>query len=81
MPDDDRMEVDACVRLLHEALALQHRSVLQYSLSAGSISGLEFVGLADRLSAYAQAELVDARRIVEKIGALGGEPSTTVAPL
>lgn len=81
MADDDPMEVDACVRLLNQALALQHRSVLQYSMSAGTICGLEFVGLADRLSAYAQEELIDARRMVEKIGALGGEPATKVAKL
>ena len=72
------MEVDACVRLLNQALSMQHRSVLQYTMAAGMVAGLEFVGLADRLWGYAEAELADNRRIVEKISALGGEPSTTV---
>ena len=72
------MEVDTCVRLLNQALSMQHRSVLQYTMAAGGVAGLEFVGLAERLWQYAQAELADGRRIVEKIGALGGDPTTTV---
>jgi bacterioferritin len=72
------MEVDACVRLLNQALSMQHRSVLQYTMSAGAVGGLEYMGLADRLWDYAQAELADGRRLVEKISALGGDPTTTV---
>src|SRR5688500_1222122 len=72
------MEVDTCVRLLNQALSMQHRSVLQYTMAAGGVAGLEFVGLAERLWEYAQAELADGRRVIEKISALGGEPTTTV---
>ena len=72
------MEVDACVRLLNQALSMQHRSIVQYTMAAGAIGGLEFMGLADRLWEYAQAELADGRRMVEKVAALGGDPSTTV---
>lgn len=74
----DPMEVDTCVRLLNQALSMQHRSVLEYTMAAGGVAGLEFVGLAERLWDYAQAELADGRRMVEKISALGGEPTTSV---
>src|SRR5918998_821559 len=40
MPDE-RMDVDAQVKALNEALALQLRSVLHYVLTAGSIIGGE----------------------------------------
>ena len=72
------MEVDTCVRLLNQALSMQHRSVLQYTMAAGGVAGLEFVGLAERLWEYAQAELADGRRVIEKISARGGAPTTTV---
>jgi bacterioferritin (cytochrome b1) len=48
---------------------------------AGSVIGLEFQAHADRMRAHALSELEDATRLVEKITALGGEPSTEVAPL
>jgi bacterioferritin (cytochrome b1) len=71
---DERMDVDAQIEALNEALALQLRSVLQYSLTAGSIVGLEFQAHADKLRGFAAAELEDAIRLVEKVTALGGDP-------
>jgi len=73
MPDE-RMDVEKQVKALNEALELQLRSVLQYSLTAGSIVGLEFQAHADRLRGFALAELEDAILLVEKITALGGDP-------
>jgi bacterioferritin (cytochrome b1) len=81
MPPEERMDVDAQLELLNEALRLQHRSVLHYSLTAGSVIGLEYQAHAERMRAHARAELADATRLVEKITALGGEPTTQVAPL
>lgn len=78
---NEPMDVAKAVRLLREALHLQYRSTLQYTVAAGSVSGLAYVGLVDRLWQYAQAELADTRRFVEKIVALGGEPVTAAAPL
>ena len=60
---------------------LQYRSVLQYTLSSGSLFSFEFQAFGDRFWEFARAELDDARRLVEKITALGGEPSTEVAEL
>jgi len=81
MSADETMNVDDQVECLNVALRLQHRSVLMYSLTAGSVIGLEFQAHADKMRAHARSELEDATRLVEKITALGGEPATEVAPI
>lgn len=81
MPPDETMNVDEQVECLNTALRLQHRSVLMYSLTAGSVIGLEFQAHADKMRAHSLSELEDATRLVEKITALGGEPTTEVAPM
>jgi bacterioferritin len=82
MPDDppkDPLDADAAIERLNAALRLQYRSVLGYTLAAGSVTGFEHLGVADLLWRFAQAELEDTRRIVEKIVTLGGEPVVDVA--
>ena len=74
------MNVEEMVAALNEALTLQHRSVLQYTLTAGSVVGLEFQAHADKLRGFAREELEDAVRLVEKVIALGGEPATEPQP-
>jgi bacterioferritin (cytochrome b1) len=66
---------------LNAALSLQYRSALAYTLASGSLFGFEYQALGDRLWTYGQAELADARLLVEKVVALEGEPTTEVAPL
>jgi bacterioferritin (cytochrome b1) len=78
---EERLDVEAAISCLNEALELQYRSVNQYMLSSGSLFGFEFQALGDRLWDYAQAELADARKLVEKVVALGGEPTTEMAAL
>lgn len=78
---DDEMDVPAVLDGLNKALAMQHRSALQYTLSSGSIFGFEYQALGDRLWVFAAAELADARLLVEKVAALGGAPTTDVAPM
>jgi bacterioferritin (cytochrome b1) len=73
MPEET-MNLGAVRDKLAKALRLQYRSVLQYTLTAGSIVGIEYQGLSDRLWRFAEAELDDARRLVEKLVALEGEP-------
>jgi bacterioferritin (cytochrome b1) len=80
MPDE-KMDVEKQIECLNRALRLQHRSVLQYSLVAGSVIGLEYQAHADKMRKHAASELEDATRLVEKIAALGGEPTTEVAPI
>ena len=82
MSDDvDPLEVDAVLDLLGTALSLQYRSALQYTQVAGSLTGLEWTVLGVQLWAFAEAELDDARRLVEKIVALGGTPPSSPADL
>jgi bacterioferritin (cytochrome b1) len=81
MPEEETMDVEEQLRCLNVALRLQHRSVLNYSLVAGSVIGLEFQAHADKMRKHSLSELEDATRLVEKIAALGGEPTTEVAPL
>src|ERR671912_318663 len=81
MPPDETMDVDAQIECLNRALRLQLRSVIQYSLVSGSVIGLEFQAHADKMKKHALAELEDATRLVEKIAALGGEPTSEVAPM
>jgi bacterioferritin len=80
MPEE-KMDVEAQIECLNRALRLQLRSVLQYSLVAGSVIGLEYQAHAEKMHAHALSELEDATRLVEKITALGGAPTTDVAPL
>jgi len=77
--EDELLDVDKAIQKLNAALRLQHRSVLQYALVAGGLTGWEYQGLADRLTQYAEAELLDLRRLAEKVVSLGGAPNTTVA--
>jgi bacterioferritin (cytochrome b1) len=81
MPPDETMDVEEQIECLNRALRLQHRSVIQYSLVAGSVIGLQYQAHADKMKQHALAELEDATRLVEKITALGGDPTTEVAAL
>ena len=75
---DEEMDVDEVLQRLNDALRLQQRSVLHYTTAAASVGGLAYVGLADRWWTYATEELRDTRRLIEKIVALGGEPTNDV---
>jgi len=77
--EKDPLDVDGAVERLNAALRLQYRSVLGYTIAAGSVTGFEHQGIADLLWRFAQSELDDTRRIVEKIVTLGGEPAVDAA--
>ena len=76
----ERMDVEEQVKHLNVALRLQYRSAIQYTLAAGGLAGFEFQPLAADLGRFGLEELDDARRLAEKITALGGEPTDDVAP-
>ena len=80
-PPEETLDVEQARERLNAALSLQYRSVLSYTLASGSLFGFEYQALGDRLWQYGQAELGDARLLVEKIVALGGDPTTVVAEL
>jgi bacterioferritin (cytochrome b1) len=71
---EETMNLGAIQEKLAKALRLQYRSALQYTVTAGSIVGIEYQAFGDSLWKFAEAELEDARRLVEKLAALDGEP-------
>jgi bacterioferritin (cytochrome b1) len=77
----DPMDEERVLEALNHALALQQRSVLQLTMGAGSMFGLEYQAVGGKLWLFARAELEDTKLLVEKITALGGDPSVEVAPL
>lgn len=78
---EERMDREEQVRRLNAALRLQHRSALQYTLTAGSLGGFQFQPMPGDLARFGAADLDDARRLAEKVTALGGDPTAEVAPL
>jgi bacterioferritin (cytochrome b1) len=68
------MNLGAVREKLAKAVRLQYRSVLQYTLTAGSIVGIESQAVGDRLWLFAEAEIEDTRRLIEKLAALEGDP-------
>ena len=75
------MEVEEAIETLNRALSLQARSALAFTLAAGTARGIPAQAIGTTLWEFAQSELDDTRRLVEKIVALGGQPTTDVAPL
>jgi bacterioferritin (cytochrome b1) len=74
------MDEAAVLAALNHALTLQTRSLLQFTAASGSMFGLEVQGMSAHLWEFAEAELADTRLLVEKITALGGDPTTEVSP-
>ena len=72
--DKDPLDIDLALERLTRALPLQLRSAAAYTMAAGSITGFQYLGLADLLWRFAEADLDDARRLVEKVITLGGQP-------
>ena len=75
------MDVEEVLDCLNQALELQLRSLLQFTQASGSMFGLEVQGVSERLWTFAESELTDTRLLVEKITALGGDPTTEVGEL
>jgi bacterioferritin (cytochrome b1) len=75
------MDTKKVLEQLNLGLELQLRSLLQFTQASGSMFGIEVQGVADKLWDFAQHELEDTRLIIEKITALGGDPTTNVGKL
>ena len=58
---EETMDVEKQIECLNEALRLQHRSVLQYSLVAGSVIGLEYQAHAAKIERARHAGLLPRR--------------------
>ena len=81
MAEEELLDETTAVERLNAALRLQMRSALQYSLTATTLLGFEAQAVAGELMRYGDEELEDARRLIAKIVALDGTPSTDVAEL
>jgi bacterioferritin (cytochrome b1) len=75
------MDTDKVLEQLNVALELQLRSLLQFTQASGSMFGVEVQGVAEKMWTFAEHELEDTRLIVEKITALGGDPTTKIGKL
>jgi hypothetical protein len=53
--EPDPMDVDKVLECLNRALVLQQRSVLQFTLGAGSMFGLEYQAVGSELWRFARA--------------------------
>lgn len=78
MADDDKMKVEKVIDLLNRAIPLQFRSAALFTWAAGAATGIEFQALGTKFEEFGRLELDDARRLIEKLVALGGEPATTI---
>ena len=79
--EEETLDVGEAVRCLNEALRLQYRSALGYTLASGGMFGFEYQGFSSQLADFGRAEVDDTRRLVEKITTFEGAPTTDVAPL
>jgi len=81
MPENEKdpLQRDDALRELNRSLELEARAALAYAVAAASLTGMEVQYLRDELYHFAVRELEDTRRLVEKIVALGGDPSTDIA--
>ena len=79
--EPEPMDTEKVLEQLNRGLALQLRSLLQFTQASGSMFGIEVQGVAEKLWLFAQHELEDTRLLVEKISALGGDPTTEVGEL
>jgi bacterioferritin (cytochrome b1) len=73
------MKVEAVKKLMNEAIPLQFRSAAVYTWAAGAATGIEFQTLGKEFEEFGRLELDDARRLIEKLVALGGKAPTEVA--
>ena len=78
---EETLDVEEAIRCLNEALVLQYRSALQYSLTSSSLVGVNAQSVASLLIGFGDEELADARQLIEKIVSFEGEPTTDVAEL
>lgn len=78
MPDDEKMKVKKVIDLINRALPLQMRSAALFTWAAGTATGFEMQAVSQKLEGFGRLELDDARRLIEKVVALGGDPSPGV---
>ncbi|CAN5151911.1 hypothetical protein BH24ACT12_BH24ACT12_19540 [soil metagenome] len=71
----EQMDTHEVIRSLTDVLKLQGRSLLTLTLLAGSMGGVLGTALKPTLRSFVADELTDTYQLVEKMSALGGNPS------
>lgn len=78
---EELLDEKQAIERLNEALVMQYRSAIQYSIAASSLLGIESQALGPKLTEFGDEELDGARLLIEKIISFGGEPAIEVARL
>lgn len=73
------MNVEKVIALMNSAIPLQLRSAAMFTWAAGASTGIEGQSLGHKLEEFGRSDLDDARRLIEKLTALGGDATTEVA--
>ena len=76
---EERLDEERAIEQLNEALEVRSTARSSNSPSPRETSSASSSSPSDRFCEFAHAEQTDARQLVEKIAALGGDPSTEVA--
>jgi bacterioferritin len=75
------MDKEGFIELLNGDLRTEFQSVVQYTTHVATITGPEYLSTVDELKAHLGQELNHAMVLAEQIAFLGGQPTTTVAPV
>ena len=59
---EEQLDREDAIKKLNNALRLQHRSIIEYTLVGASMAGFQYVGISPKLADFARAE-VDATTI------------------
>ena len=77
----DAMDTDKVHETLGRAINMQGESVLSMALMAGSLRGVGGAAIKERLRQFVLDELSDTYQLIEKLSALGGQPSMATSDL
>ena len=79
MASDDPMDTEKVLDTLQDALQRQAESILTMATMAGTLRGVGGAAVKTSLRSFVLAELEDTYLLVEKMSALGGRPTLSVA--
>ena len=78
--EEETLDEAGAVEALNQALSLQYRSALQFSLTSSSLTGIPAQAIGGLLIEMGDQELADARLLVEKIVSFEGTPTAPRSP-
>jgi bacterioferritin len=75
------VDKESFIEGLNEDLESEFQSIVQYISHIATITGAEYLSIADELKLHLGQELNHASILAEQIAFLGGSPSTSVPPI